>query len=761
MCFGEAGAILGKWVHFPTGETLMTVREPWGIILIALGGIWLSWAVRYIAKILRNAVLFIHSCRYIGWQATINRSDQPKAFATESDALLPRPRDRYQHLAKVLKEKHGVRDLLEELRKNKTLSVEERIWLFLFALLVALVWLSMLFGGYSFAKMKLDGLARLSSDRCGLWVFDGEMRSGAGTRARLWDLEKEERAARFAADCYGKRSKSPASPCNQLYRPNLPLSQAKYSNDCPFGNQICRYNQSVTFETGVIDSSNLGINSPKTPKFRHSTTCTPLSMEYPYIQNTTINGTTTYYYYYGEKPGADIPSNYTYRTVGNPWERLAPAYDVFTFVSHVNESGNAVWVPREELTLPSYSTLTIIFVSSLRILYKERSDDAIFPADMPWFIPGDPRPWFRNSDPRARPLACINTIEACTDDLRACWNVRSPSNSSIDDTSREFTFMYASLYKADIYYAIAKRQGRGLLAQNLVSQYFSEGLGDDPWVAEVQNLVSTALARAQVNAWSVASGEDSIHEGRDGYISLTDGYGDLCGMFKYNPQGYHTLLFVPLIIVACALPGLWILSWDWHPIRKKTLNLFNEASDFVKTSFLGTIVSTPGSRQALGVQDLAQTSLHPASDSTGPAEATETDDCRRSSHLPNVAHEANAPATSVSDSCSVGIGSYGTFAAAPGIRTPGERLDDGSRQLVTLQSGRDAHSQADSAAPGCHLGSEEIAWEPLLWLGLLQLLWLVVARTKDLFVSVITINTKSAMKRIGLASRAPETTGAN
>jgi hypothetical protein len=35
----------------------------------------------------------------------------------------------------------------------------------------------------------------------------------------------------------------------------------------------------------------------------------------------------------------------------------------------------------------------------------------------------------------------------------------------------------------------------------------------------------------QINTWSIASGEDSIHEGKDGYILITpeDIYGDFVG----------------------------------------------------------------------------------------------------------------------------------------------------------------------------------------------------------------------------------------
>lgn len=230
------------------------------------------------------------------------------------------------------------------------------------------------------------------------------------------------------------------------------------------------------------------------------------------------------------------------------------------------------WNPRSELTHPPFSTLTLIFISSLRIFYKKRSDDPIFPADKEVYLPGGGKPWFRNSDPRARPLACINYIEVCLGDGRTCWPMndhlpRDASNKTILPPP-EFWLMYASLLKTDIYNSIEKRLGRGLIAQSKVSQYFSEALSDYHWVDEVERLVSTSHARTQINTWSIATGEDSTHEGKDGYTLITpkETYGDLCGMFKYNPPGYASFHLIPFILILFSFPVLLVLSrkWPWN-----------------------------------------------------------------------------------------------------------------------------------------------------------------------------------------------------
>jgi hypothetical protein len=230
------------------------------------------------------------------------------------------------------------------------------------------------------------------------------------------------------------------------------------------------------------------------------------------------------------------------------------------------------WRPRSELTHPKFSTLTLIFISSLRIYYKKWSDDPIFPADKEVYLEGEKRPWFRNSDPRARPLACINYIEVCLGDGKTCWpmNDHLPTDASNTTVSPppEFWLMYASLLKTDIYNAIEKRLGRGLIAQSKVSQYFSEALGDHHWVDEVERLVATSHARTQINTWSIAKGEDSIHEGKDGYTLITpeEKYGNLCGMFKYNPPGYASIRFITLIFILLSFPLFLLLSrkWPWN-----------------------------------------------------------------------------------------------------------------------------------------------------------------------------------------------------
>lgn len=196
------------------------------------------------------------------------------------------------------------------------------------------------------------------------------------------------------------------------------------------------------------------------------------------------------------------------------------------------------------------------------------------------YLPDQRRPYFRNSDPKARALACSTTIDVCLADESHCWsfNGKSPEETEPKvEIPPEFWFMWVSLLYTDVYDSIFKRQGRSLIAQSLVSEYFSEQLSDDHWVRELDNLVATSHARTQTNAWSIASDEDHAREGEDGYINYTprEKFGDFCGPFKYRPQGYGSIHFAAFLIVCCTLPVLFILALDWSLIK----NLFDVWGD--------------------------------------------------------------------------------------------------------------------------------------------------------------------------------------
>ncbi|KAH8592340.1 hypothetical protein B0O99DRAFT_630324 [Bisporella sp. PMI_857] len=353
-------------------------------------------------------------------------------------------------------------------------------------------------------------------------------------------------------------------------------------------------------------------------------TCIPLSMEYPYVRNTTHEGLTTYYYYYGERIRREYDppksTSYTHNTSGDPFDSLAPVYEVHTYTTGLFEE-NSYWIPIPELAFPAHSTLSIMFISSLRILYLKRSADPLFPADKPKYLSDNQEPWFYNSDPRARPIACIDRTELYSPDGKQHWAMTE--NPSKDASKHpEYWLTLLSFLSSNMYDSVAKRLGSSFLAQKMVSQYQSHPLGDDHWVKEMKNIFATSLARAQIDTWSIASGEDSKHVGKDGYVPWTpDEAGNLCGLFKYRPSGHAYIKVIPFIGIILVLPFLFFVS-----------RTMSEIKGWVCCGSRATKSSTPKELEPQAQLPSMNNNLSHALPEDGITEATEDEDTTRPEH---------------------------------------------------------------------------------------------------------------------------------
>lgn len=152
------------------------------------------------------------------------------------------------------------------------------------------------------------------------------------TRADLYNREMEARAADYAHSCYGNPEIGNPTNCEFFYFQNITYPPPAYSYQCPFASkEVCvRFTQSVTFDTGLVDASLLGVNSPVTHKFRRKTTCSPLSIASPFFTNITSNGSTTCFYRYGGtlKYSSQSFGNITYSTTGHPFSWQVVGYKV-------------------------------------------------------------------------------------------------------------------------------------------------------------------------------------------------------------------------------------------------------------------------------------------------------------------------------------------------------------------------------------------------------------------------------------------------
>lgn len=181
------------------------------------------------------------------------------------------------------------------------------------------------------AEVENDRVALWASEHCGTWKFDSSKAGeGAATRADVYDRLKESRAGEYARNCYETSSMLESMYCNVFYMPTINFTTS-YSFQCPFqeiDRRTCSVGSpSVTFDTGLVNADQIGINVRHPHKFRRWTTCSSLSVEYPYVRSEVENGTNVFNYYYGRIINGNRSTEYTHTSRGNPFEWPAPVYE--------------------------------------------------------------------------------------------------------------------------------------------------------------------------------------------------------------------------------------------------------------------------------------------------------------------------------------------------------------------------------------------------------------------------------------------------
>lgn len=177
------------------------------------------------------------------------------------------------------------------------------------------------------AKIASDQAGLSSSKHCGIWQFNEDAGGEAADRDDWYNYQKEARASRYARTCYNSPDPTGPFSCRVFYNQSIAYT-TKTHQPCPFAlPELCHDGlySAVSFDTGYIDASVIGINLPYTHKFRRTTTCSPLNMSESYVRGSSAStNDTAYYYYYGPKHN----TNYTFNTSGQPFEWLVPVYSV-------------------------------------------------------------------------------------------------------------------------------------------------------------------------------------------------------------------------------------------------------------------------------------------------------------------------------------------------------------------------------------------------------------------------------------------------
>jgi hypothetical protein len=291
----------------------------------ALVAVCLALAGTYAFEILKRFFISIQR-----WWDRNHEDNNPQLQPLLSDGTQAN-NEAPQTVAAVLQQSNGGRELFVNsvgyvLRKGS----RYKIWLTFLGTAVLTLFVARAVAGVFSAHVATGRVALWSSDHCGVWQFDSDRAGeGASTRADVYDREKEFRAGEYAKYCYDTSDKLQSMYCGFFYQPNISFTTS-YSYECPFADEeVCVLGSpAVTFDTGLVDASNIGVNDKVTYKFRRWTTCSPLNVGPPYVRNQTTNGTTTFYYYYGQTVDGDKITNYTFSSTGNPFSWLAPAYHV-------------------------------------------------------------------------------------------------------------------------------------------------------------------------------------------------------------------------------------------------------------------------------------------------------------------------------------------------------------------------------------------------------------------------------------------------
>ena len=209
-----------------------------------------------------------------------------------------------------------------------------------------------------------------------------------------------------------------------------------------------------------------------------------------------------------------------------------------------------------------------MFVTALHIVYTQESNDPIFPAKSPYKFPGGTVLYYKNERPISRPFACIDETLFCDPTNKHCWHERERMPNQVSHIAKDpsYWFMVNALKKSNTYDSIKLRLGSSLLAQQRVGEARSQTLTDNHWETEVEHMFKTSLARAQFDAWSLASGED--HD-QDTYINTVEELADdMCGLFKFRAAGYVNIRMWPFWLLCSVLPITFLLSVEIKTYRK-------------------------------------------------------------------------------------------------------------------------------------------------------------------------------------------------
>ena len=244
--------------------------SPYVLELVLWSAITLSWSIRRLRY------------RYQGrdddedWPLLGDPADQHQSsdLAGNQNAAL--------HLSSSSRE--TVWGFLRALMHGKVSKWEDQSLMLLLTILLFGLFVAQTIAGIISAKIASDRIGMSSLRTRGIWQFDNDAGNVAADIDDLGNCQKESRASHCARNCYETEELSPFS-CRLFNNQSIAFT-TKTHQRCPFPSpRMCLDGlySAVTFDTGLVDASIVGVNSPESRKFRRTSSCSPLTMSEPYV----------------------------------------------------------------------------------------------------------------------------------------------------------------------------------------------------------------------------------------------------------------------------------------------------------------------------------------------------------------------------------------------------------------------------------------------------------------------------------------------
>ena len=223
--------------------------------------------------------------------------------------------------------------------------------------------------------------------------------------------------------------------------------------------------------------------------------------------------------------------------------------------------------------------ITPFIIYSKQMVYQQRRDDPVFPAEEQEQLPYQEQLSYRNNATSPRLLFCVDNTEICNLHRGHCWTgadgyraMKNPKEANGETRQEQLSgiLLLAALQEASVHSAMAYREEPE--AGSHCFYFECENFPMDQWKAEARRLFERSLARLQINLLNIVRGTPTYHKKFGERAELAD-YSDICAMGKFKSVGWRNvsviglfgLLFLPIGISLASIRSedgqLWLIWW--------------------------------------------------------------------------------------------------------------------------------------------------------------------------------------------------------